>query len=160
MPKLLAISPSILTAITVARAAYAAGTAIGGKGAFPGGLQLGHDLKPCRRVLRSATISAWSLGTTSKKGTWEARAYWQHVEQYALDPNMLDSDFFEGRGNLQGLYTAFAYSFTDAIIATVRWGLAERINDQLGTGGYNADLPLPNPVNRYQVIQMDMTMRF
>jgi hypothetical protein len=46
------------------------------------------------------------------------------------------------------------------MIGTVRWGLAERINDQLGTGGYNADLPLPNPVNRYQVIQVDMTMRF
>jgi hypothetical protein len=142
-----------------ARAAYAAGTAIGGKGAFPGGLQLGQS-QAMQAGFAIGNNLGLVYGTTSKKGTWEARAYWQHVEQYALDPNMLDSDFFEGRGNLQGLYTAFAYSFTDAIIATVRWGLAERINDQLGTGGYNADLPLPNPVNRYQVIQMDMTMRF
>ena len=99
-------------------------------------------------------------GTTSKKGTWEARAYWQHVEQYALDPNLLDSDFFEGRGNMQGVYTAFAYSFTDAMIGTIRYGWAERINNQLGTGGFNADLPLPNPINRYQLVQMDMTWRF
>jgi hypothetical protein len=33
-------------------------------------------------------------GQTSRKHAWEARAYWQHVEQYALDPNLLDSDFF------------------------------------------------------------------
>ncbi len=87
-----------------------------------------------------------------KSGTWEARAYWQHVEQYALDPNLLDSDFFEGRGNMQGLYTAFAYSFTDAMIGTMRYGFADRINGNLGTGGYNADLPLPNPITRYQVV--------
>src|SRR5262249_52425958 len=26
-------------------------------------------------------------GQTSKKGTWEARTYWQHTEQYAVDVN-------------------------------------------------------------------------
>ena len=46
------------------------------------------------------------------------------------------------------------------MIGTLRYGLAERINDQLGTGGYNADLPLPNPINRFQIIQMDLAMRF
>jgi hypothetical protein len=138
-----------------ARAAYAAG----GKTAFPGGLQLNQG-QAMQMGLAVGNNLGLVYGTTSKKGTWEARAYWQHVEQYALDPNLLDSDFFEGRGNMQGIYTAFAYSFTDAIIATVRYGLAGRINGQLGTGGYNADLPLPNPITRYQVLQMDLTMRF
>jgi len=59
-------------------------------------------------------------GQTSKKNTWEARAYWQHIEQYAVDVNLIDSDFFEGRANMEGVYTAFAYSFTDGIIGTVR----------------------------------------
>ena len=96
-------------------------------------------------------------GSTPRRGTWEARAYWQHVEEYALDPNLLDSDFFEGRGNLQGLYTGLAYSLTDAMIATFRYGVAERINHQLGTGGYNADLPLPNPINRFQIVHRSQT---
>jgi hypothetical protein len=142
-----------------ARAAYAAGTAIGGSSAFPGGVQL-NQAQALQAGLAVGNNLGLVYGTTSKKGTWEARAYWQHVEQYALDPNLLDSDFFEGRGNLQGVYTAFAYSFTDAIIGTVRYGLAGRINSQLGTGGYNADLPLPNPITRYQVLQLDLTMRF
>jgi hypothetical protein len=142
-----------------ARAAYAAGTAIGGASAFPGGVQL-NQAQAMQMGLAVGNNIGLVYGTTSKKGTWEARAYWQHVEQYALDPNLLDSDFFEGRGNLQGVYMAFAYSFTDAMIGTVRYGLAGRIDNQLGTGGYNADLPLPNPITRYQVFQMDLTMRF
>lgn len=99
-------------------------------------------------------------GSTSKKGTWEARAYWQHIEQDSLDVNLIDSDFFEGRANLEGFYLAFAYSFTDAIIGTVRYGHASRIDDQLGTGGNNLDIPGINPINNYNLVQMDLTWRF
>jgi hypothetical protein len=99
-------------------------------------------------------------GSTSKKNTWEARVYWQHIEQYALDVNLIDSDFFEGRGNLQGIYSAFAYSFTDAIIGTVRYGYASQINNKLGTGGNNLDIPGINPINNYNVLQLDLTARF
>ena len=99
-------------------------------------------------------------GTTSKKNTWEARFYWQSIEQYALDVNLLDADFFEGRANLQGFYTAFAYSFTDAIIGTVRYGYANPINNNLGTGGNNLDMPGLNPINNYNIVQLDLTMRF
>jgi hypothetical protein len=99
-------------------------------------------------------------GSTSKKNTWEARFYWQHIEQYALDVNLIDSDFFEGRGNLQGFYASFAYSFTDAIIGTVRIGYANRINDNLGTGGNNLDIPGINPIKYYKLLQTDLTWRF
>jgi len=99
-------------------------------------------------------------GSACKKGAWEARFYWQHVEQYALDVNLMDSDFFEGRANLQGFYAAFAYGFTDAIIGTVRYGNANPINGQLGTGGNNLDLPGINPIKNYNVLQLDLTWRF
>ena len=99
-------------------------------------------------------------GSTAKKNTWEARAYWQHIEQYALDVNLIDSDFFEGRANLQGIYTSFAYSVTDAIICTVRYGYASRINNNLGTGGNNLDIPGINPIKNFDLVQMDLTWRF
>jgi hypothetical protein len=99
-------------------------------------------------------------GSTVKKNTWEARTYWQHIEQYALDVNLIDSDFFEGRGNLQGVYVAFAYGISDAIIGTVRYGYASRINGSLGTGGNNLDIPNLNPINNYNLWQMDLTWRF
>lgn len=99
-------------------------------------------------------------GSTSKKGTWEIRGYWQHIEQYSLDVNLIDSDFFEGRANLEGFYAAVAYSFTDGIIGTLRYGHASRINDGLGTGGNNLDIPLINPINNYNLFQADLTWRF
>ncbi len=99
-------------------------------------------------------------GQTSKKNTWEARVYWQHVEQYAADVNLLDSDFFEGRGNLEGIYGAFAYSFTDNILATVRYGYAHPINNSLDSGGSNPDLPILNPIKNYNILQLDLTWRF
>ena len=98
-------------------------------------------------------------GSTSGKNNWETRFYWQHVEQYALDVNLMDSDFFEGRGNLQGFYSAIAYSFTDSIIGTIRYGYATRINGKLGTGGNNLDVPGINPIQNYNVLQFDLTWR-
>jgi len=99
-------------------------------------------------------------GASAKRHGWELRTYWQHVEQYALDPNLLDSDFFEGRGNLEGIYVAAAYGFTGNVIGTVRYGYASRINDKLGTGGSNQDIPQINPINHYNLLQMDLTLHF
>lgn len=98
-------------------------------------------------------------GQTSKKNTWEARAYWQHIEQYAVDVNLIDSDFFE-RSNEEGVYAALAYSITDGILGTFRYGYAHRINKDLGTGGINPDLPVLNPINNYHILQFDLTWRF
>jgi Putative porin len=99
-------------------------------------------------------------GSVSKKNTWELRSYWQSIGQYALDPNLLDSDVFEGRGNLQGVVVALAYSFTDNLIATVRYANANRINDKVGTGGSNLDMPQLNPIQHYNLLQFDVTLRF
>ncbi|HZM05754.1 MAG TPA: putative porin [Candidatus Saccharimonadales bacterium] len=122
--------------------AYQAGVAIGG----------GEDL--------GLVYGGGSREPSLRRNSWEFRAYWQHVEQYALDPNLIDSDFFEGRGNMEGVYSAFAYGFTDAVIATIRFGYATRINPNLGTGGSNQDIPQVNPLKNYELIQLDLTMRF
>ena len=87
----------------------------------PGGAQTGQNKAYSEWARLLATTSGLVYGQKAQKGTWEARAYWQHVEQYALDPNLLDSDFFEGRGNLEGFYVAAAYSFTAAIIGSARY---------------------------------------
>ncbi|MFO1497963.1 MAG: putative porin [Verrucomicrobiota bacterium] len=99
-------------------------------------------------------------GQTSKKNSWEARAYWQHTEQYAVDVNLIDSDFLEGRANLEGIFAALAYSLSDNIIATVRYGYGQRINQHLGTGGSNQDIPQVNPVKSYNLVQLDLAWRF
>jgi hypothetical protein len=101
-----------------------------------------------------------ATGAAAKRHTWEFRTYWQHVEQYALDPNILDSDVFEGRGNLEGIYAVLAYGFTDNVIGTFRYGHANRINQHLGTGGSNSDLSQLNAIQEFNLFQLDLTLKF
>jgi hypothetical protein len=72
----------------------------------------------------------------------------------------LDLDFFNGLENLQGIYVAASYAFTGNVIGTFRYGHASRINNMLGTGGSSGDIPQINPVNDYDIYQVDLTVRF
>jgi len=99
-------------------------------------------------------------GPVSKKHEWELRTSWQHVEQYALDPNLLDSDFFEGRANLEGMCAALNYGLTDNLVGTLRYGYARRINEKLGTGGSNLDLPQMNPIKNFSLLMLDLSLKF
>ncbi|MCX6922475.1 MAG: putative porin, partial [Verrucomicrobia bacterium] len=152
-----------------AQAAYNAAKTAGTVNGFPedGGVQAirsaqTHDIHAYQVGFALGNKDSLGLvyGTVSKKHAWELRTYWQHIEQYALDPNLHDSDFFEGRGNLEGIYTALAYGLSDNMIATIRYGYANRINNQLGTGGSNQDIPQMNPINQYHLLQLDLTFRF
>jgi hypothetical protein len=100
-----------------------------------------------------------SLGSSARKGTWEVRSYYQRIQQFALDQNMIDSDFFE-RTNMAGYFVAGAYSPANGIITTLRYGNAKRLNDNMGTGGFNDDSSNVATVNKYQLIQADLTLRF
>jgi hypothetical protein len=122
--------------------------------AFQIGFALGSEDKPIG--LRQGL----TLGGNAKKGWWEARTFYQEVRQYALDPNLVDSDFFEGRTNLKGFYVAAAYSPIDDLITTLRFGTAKRLNTNLGTAGFNGDLPLINPITNFKIIQFDVTLNF
>ncbi|MEI6566349.1 MAG: hypothetical protein WCR20_06725 [Verrucomicrobiota bacterium] len=53
-----------------------------------------------------------------------------------------------------------AYGLSQNVIATFRYGYATRINQYLGTGGANQDIPQMNPINRFQLIQVDLTLKF
>ena len=54
-----------------------------------------------------------SLGQAKKKGDWLVKAWWQHTELFALDPNLVDSDLFDGRLNMQGEVVSGTYQITD-----------------------------------------------
>lgn len=100
-----------------------------------------------------------TLGSSAKKGTWEVRTYYQRIQQFALDQNMIDSDFFE-RTNMAGYFVAGAYSPANGIITTLRYGDAKRLNDNMGTGGFNDDSSNVATINKYKLIQADLTLRF
>lgn len=121
-----------------------------------------HDVKAYQFGVAVADKDCVGLvnGSVSKKHGWELRTYWQHIEQYSLDPNLLDLDYMAGAENLEGIYAAASYGFSDNFIGTFRYGYASRINHVVGTGGTGTDITQINPINYYQLFQVDLTYKF
>lgn len=118
-------------------------------------LAAGHASKGDQRY--AYQIGA-GVGQLKKKHDWLLEAYFQHSEQYALDPNLLDSDLFEYRLNLQGPVIRAGYMFSDAVWLALTWGYGWRIDHALGTGG-NGDVGI-NPLDHYQLFQVDLNLKF
>jgi len=98
------------------------------------------------------------IGSTKHKGDFSLTAFWQHAEQYSLDPNLVDSDLFDSRVNLEGAVFQFGYALSDAVTANLTYAHAWQIDHNLGTGGVG-DLGL-NPVDNYNLFQADLSVKF
>jgi hypothetical protein len=105
---------------------------------------------------------AWMLGGAvgqlKAKSDWEIRAWYQYAGQFALDPNLVDSDIFDSRVNMKGIAVKAGYMLADAISLNLTWAYGWRINGSLGTGGIG-DIPI-NPEDQYQIFQADCSVRW
>jgi len=98
------------------------------------------------------------IGQLKKKHDWQIEAWWQHQDQFALDPNLVDNDLFDSRLNLEGVAVRAGYMLTDAIVFNLTWAYAWRIDNDLGTGGLG-DTGI-NPLDQYQIFQADLSVKF
>src|SRR5947209_7200012 len=98
------------------------------------------------------------IGQLKTKHDWQLQAFWQHTEQYSLDPNLVDSDFFDSRVNIEGVVVQGGYALSDAIIFNLSYGYGHRADKSLGTGGI-ADIAI-NPLEKYSVFQADLNVKF
>jgi hypothetical protein len=107
---------------------------------------------------RYAYLIGLGIGQLKAKHDWELRAWWQHTDQYSLDPNLVDSDIYDSRVNLEGVAVKIGYMLADAVSVNLTWAYAWRVDDDLGTGGIG-DLSI-NPVDQYQIFQTDLNVKF
>ena len=98
------------------------------------------------------------IGELKRKGDWQLQAWWQFQQQYALDPNLIDSDFFNQNLNLQGPVVRAGYMLSDAVLFQVSYAHAHRIDSALGTGG-RGDINI-NPIDKYNIFQADLNFKF
>jgi Putative porin len=98
------------------------------------------------------------IGQLKKKNDWEFRAFWQHQEQFSLDPNLIDTEFYDTKLNLEGVGVTVAYMLSDAVWVQLLYGYAWRIDGGLGTGG-GGDIAI-NPLENFQLFQVDLNMKF
>jgi cell division protein FtsB len=99
------------------------------------------------------------IGQLKKKHDWQIDAWWQHQDQYALDPNLVDSDLFNSTVNLEGVAVRAGYMFADAVVFNLTWAYAWRIDSSIGTGGIGDNINI-NPVDQYQIFQADLSFKF
>jgi hypothetical protein len=107
---------------------------------------------------RYAYLAGLAVGQLKVKHDWEIRAWWQHTEQFSLDPNLVDSDIFDSRINLEGVAVKAGYALADAVTFNLTWAYGWRSDDSLGTGGVG-DIGI-NPVDQYQIFQADLNVKF
>jgi hypothetical protein len=99
-----------------------------------------------------------AVGQLKAKSDWEIRAWYQYTGQFALDPNLVDSDIVDSRVNEKAVAVKAGYMLADAISFNLTWAYAWRVNSFLGTGG-TGDIPI-NPLDQYQIFQADMSVKF
>ena len=99
------------------------------------------------------------VGQLKQKHDWSIDVWWQHSEQYALDPNLVDDDIFDGRQNMEGIAAKAGYALSDAVSVNFTYNYGWRINDNLGTGGIVNAIGI-NPVDQYQLFFADLNVKF
>ena len=99
-----------------------------------------------------------ALGQLKKKGEWQFNVFYQRQDQFALDPNLVDTEIWDKKLNLEGVSATFAYMLSDAVWVQLLYGYAWRADDALGTGGDGAIAI--NPLKNFQLFQADLNVKF
>ncbi len=118
-------------------------------------LAAGHPDKDDQRYAYQIGLA---IGQLKAKRDWQIAAFWQHAEQYSLDPNLVDSDIFDSRVNMEGFAIQAGYALSDAVIFNLTYAYGEQIDKSLGTGGVG-DIGV-NPLREYQLFQADLNWKF
>lgn len=108
---------------------------------------------------RYAYQIGFGIGRIKQKHDWQFEAFYQHVEQFAVDPNLVDSDIFDSRVNMEGFVVRAGYALSDAVTFNLTYGYGEQIDGDLGTGGVGDAFSL-NPLDKYQIFQADLNLKF
>ena len=108
---------------------------------------------------RYAFQAGAGVGQLKKKHDWQVDVYYQLSEQYALDPNLVDDDIFDGRQNMEGIVAKAGYMLSDAVSVNLTYHYGWRYNNDLGTGGTPIAIGV-NPLDQYQLFFADLNIKF
>ncbi|HLW34775.1 MAG TPA: putative porin [Chthoniobacterales bacterium] len=108
---------------------------------------------------RYAFQAGAGVGQLKKKHDWQLDVYYQLSEQYALDPNLVDDDIFDGRQNMEGVVVKAGYMLSDAVSVNFSYNYGWRHDDNLGTGGTAVAIGI-NPLDQYQLFFADLNIKF
>ena len=101
----------------------------------------------------------FQYGKASLKGEWDLRVIYQSVGAFALDTNLVDSDLFDSRTNMQGWVIGADYALGGATQLSLTYGNARRKNDTISAPG-SGDIGANNALNKFSVLQLDLNIKY
>ena len=110
---------------------------------------------------RYAFQAGLGIGDLKKKGDWRLNIWYQQIQAFALDPNLIDDDIFNAQTNLHGIAAQLAYNFTAAVNLELTYAHGWWYNHNLGTGGNPGSLAIAiNPTSEYNFFTADLNVKF
>ena len=100
-----------------------------------------------------------AVGQLKQRGDWQLSVFWQRQDQYSLDPNLVDTEFWDSKLNLEGVGVTFGYMLSDAVWLNLLYTYANQADSTLGTGGGGGDIAI-NPLKNFQLFQADLNVKF
>jgi hypothetical protein len=94
----------------------------------------------------------------AQAGDYSARIWYQETGIYALDPNAVDSDFFDSKLNMKGTVLKGEYLATDNVFINMAYGHGTRYNKNVVTAGVAGDTGFN--LKDYDLLQLDLTYKF
>jgi hypothetical protein len=98
-------------------------------------------------------------GKATLPGEWDVRAIYQSVGAFALDTNLVDSDLFDSRTNMQGFIIGGNYALGAATQLSLTYANAERKDDTVIAPG-SGDVGANNALEKYWLLQLDLNVKF
>jgi len=117
--------------------------------------------QPGQGSQRYAYQAGLGIGQLKKKNDWQIDLWYQHTEQYALDPNLIDDDIFNAQENIHGIVGQAAYNLTNNLNLQLRYAHGWWYNHNLGTGGNPGNITIAtNPTNEYNLFMAELNVAF
>jgi hypothetical protein len=115
--------------------------------------------QPGQGSQRYAYQAGLGIGQLKKAHDWELDVWYQHAEQYALDPNLIDDDIFNGDLNIHGIAARAQYNLTAAVDLRLTYAHGWWYNHNLGTGGVGTQVAI-NPLDQFNWFTADLNVKF
>ena len=101
----------------------------------------------------------FQYGKATLPGEWDARVIYQSVGAFALDTNLVDSDLFDSRTNMQGFILGGNYALGAATQLSLTFASGDRKDDSVIAPGAG-DIGSNNLLDKYWLLQVDLNVKF